>query len=31
VRENIEEWEYTPPGGSTVRVTSDEWIMQKSL
>jgi ribosomal protein S18 acetylase RimI-like enzyme len=31
VRENLEEWEYTPPGGMTVHVTSDEWIMHKSL
>lgn len=31
VSENIEEWDYTPPGGMTVHVTSEEWIMHKPL
>jgi ribosomal protein S18 acetylase RimI-like enzyme len=31
VREHIEAWEYIPPDGSTLRVTSDEWIMHKFL
>jgi len=31
VRENIEEWEYMPPGGVSVHVTSEEWIMHKFL
>jgi ribosomal protein S18 acetylase RimI-like enzyme len=31
VREVVEEWEYTPPGGEAVRVRSDEWILQKPL
>ncbi len=31
VRDNIEEWNYTPPGGTTVHAMSDEWVMHKSL
>jgi ribosomal protein S18 acetylase RimI-like enzyme len=31
IGENLEEWEYTPPGGTIVHVNSDEWIMHKSL
>lgn len=31
VREDIETWEYTPPGGTTVHVTNNEWIMHKPL
>jgi ribosomal protein S18 acetylase RimI-like enzyme len=31
VRESVEEWQYTPPGGVTVHVTSEEWIMHKFL
>ena len=31
VSENIEKWEYTPPRGMTVHMTSEEWIMHKFL
>jgi len=31
VRDNIEEWQYTPPGGTTVFVRDDGWILHKSL
>lgn len=31
VRDNIEEWEYTPPNGKLVHVRNDEWILHKSL
>ena len=31
VRDNIEEWEYTPPNGKPVHVRNDEWILHKSL
>jgi ribosomal protein S18 acetylase RimI-like enzyme len=31
VRDNLEEWEYKPPGGMAIHVTSDEWIMHKFL
>jgi ribosomal protein S18 acetylase RimI-like enzyme len=31
IRDNIEEWDYTPPGGDAVHFTSDGWILHKSL
>jgi len=31
VRDNIEEWQYTPPNGTLVTVRDDQWILHKSL
>lgn len=31
IRDNIEEWEYTPPNGTPVQVRTDEWILHKFL